>query len=446
MTDDQDRATPYAPTGIRRLTNLHRGEGAAAFWSFAYFFSLLSSYYILRPIRDEMGISAGLDKMHWLFTGSFIAMLLVVPVFGWITSRYRRSRFLPYIYLFFISNILLFYVLFESERAVVHIAPMFFIWLSVFNLFVVSVFWSFMTDLFADEQAKRIFGLIAAGGTLGAITGPLLTAILVQQIGMSRMLLISAALLALAVICIRRLTLWQSARTRWAAGDRRGDGTQDTEQPLGGGILDGIRLLLRSPYLMGICALILLYSTLSTFLYFQQAQIIKDAFGDSETRTAVFAAMDLAVNALTLFLQVFVTGRLVKRLGLGLTLALIPLLLSIGFLALALLPVLAVLVSVQVLRRAGNYAIMRPAREMLYVVVSREEKYKAKNFIDTVVYRGGDAASSWVYAAMRSFGLNLSTVAWIAIPLALLWSGIGLWLGQKHGVRAIGAKMETTGD
>jgi len=429
--------------GVHRLTNVHRGEGPAVFWSFAYFFSLLSSYYILRPIRDEMGISAGLDKMHWLFTGTFIAMLLVVPLFGWLTSRYERRQFLPSIYLFFIANILLFYVLFESGLATTRIAPVFFIWLSVFNLFVVSVFWSFMTDLFANKQAGRIFGLIAAGGTTGAIAGPLLTAMLVQQIGMSRMLLISAGLLGFTVICIRRLIRWQE--TRQQIDDCSEVDTQAFDRPLGGGIFDGVRLLVRSPYLMGICALILLYATLSTFLYFQQAQIIKDAFTDPETRTAVFAGIDLAVNALTLFLQVFVTGRLVKWLGLGMTLALIPLLLSFGFLALALLPGLAVLVTVQVFRRAGNYAIMRPAREMLYVVLSREEKYKAKNFIDTVIYRGGDAASSWVYAAMRSLGLSLSTIAWIAVPLSLLWAWIALQLGHRQKARAGLEKSATTG-
>ena len=444
MADDHDSGSFFPAAGLRRLSNLHRGEGPAVFWSFAYFFSLLSSYYMLRPIRDEMGISAGLENMHWLFTGTFIAMLLVVPVFGWLTSRYKRQQFLPYIYLFFIANILLFYVLFESEPAVAHIAPVFFIWLSVFNLFVVSVFWSFMTDLFANEQAKRVFGLIAAGGTLGAIAGPLFTATLVQQIGMGRMLLVSAGLLALAVICIGRLIRWQE--TAGPTGGLDKAGMQAIERPLDGGILDGVRLVFRSPYLIGICALILLYATLSTFLYFQQAQIIKDAFADSETRTAVFAGIDLAVNALTLFLQIFVTGRLVKWLGLGMTLALIPLLLSTGFLALALLPILPVLVTVQVFRRAGNYAIMRPAREMLYVVLSREEKYKAKNLIDTVIYRGGDAASSWVYAAMRGLGLGLSTIAWIAVPLSLLWAWIALQLGHRQKALADLGKSATTGE
>ena len=409
---------------------MQAGEGRAVFWSFVYFFSLLSSYYILRPIRDEMGVTAGIDQMHWLFTGTFIAMLMVVPLFGWITSRYQRKQFLPYTYYFFIFNILLFYFLFKSEISMVYVAPAFFIWLSVFNLFIVSVFWSFMTDLFHNQQAKRLFGFIAAGGTIGAIVGPFLTAMLVRQLGTSHMLLISAGLLGLSVWCIQRLIVWQQAHNTPAI---QGAAQREQEKPLGGGILDGILLVMRSPYLLGICLLILFYTSLATFLYFQQAQIVKEAFDDSETRTAVFAGIDLAVNSLTLLIQAFFTARMVKWFGLGATLALIPLLLSVGFLALALLPVLSVLIVVQVIRRAGNYAIMRPAREMLYVVVSREEKYKAKNFIDTVVYRGGDAVSAWVYAGFRSLGLSISSIALIAVPLSLLWAWIAFRLGQKQG-------------
>ena len=415
-----------------RVIEVRRGEGWAVFWSFLYFFFLLGSYYILRPVRDEMGVTTGVDRMQWLFTGTFIAMLVVVPFFGWITSRYRRRRFLLAVYGFFIINILLFYLLFESEIEIKPVAALFFVWLSVFNLFVVSVFWSFMADLFRNEQAKRLFGFIATGGTAGAITGPAMTALLVQQLGTGRMLLLSAVLLGMTLICIRRLIAWQERIT--AAGEISGSCIMEREQPLGGGVLNGFFLVLRSPYLLGICVLIVLYASLSTFLYLQQAQIVRDAFDDSATRTAVFASMDFAVNVLTLVIQAFFTGRLVKWLGLAMTLALIPILLGVGFLMLAMQPVLPVLIAVQVIRRAGNYAIMRPAREMLYVVVRREEKYKAKNFIDTVVYRGGDAISSWVYTGMRGFGLTLSAIAWIALPLSLVWAWIALRLGRQQAV------------
>lgn len=426
---------------LQRLIDVRPGEGRAVFWAFCYFFALLGSYYILRPIRDEMGVTAGIDQMHWLFSATFIAMLLVVPLFGWITSRYRRRRFLPYVYGFFIVNILLFFVLFESGLPPQQVAPAFFVWLSVFNLFVVSVFWSFMNDLFDNAQARRLFGFIAAGGTLGAIAGPAATALLVRQLGTGQMLLLSAALLGVAILCITRLLAWHTAT---AAPDAAASpGTDAQEAVLGGGILDGVLLVVRSPYLLGICALILLYASLSTFLYFQQAQIVRDAFDDPATRTAVFAAMDLAVNALTLLTQFFATGRLVRWLGLGRTLALMPLLLGLGFALLGAFPVLPVLVSVQVLRRAGNYAIMRPAREMLYVVLTRAEKYKAKNVIDTLVYRGGDALSSWVYAGMRGLGLSLSTIAWAAVPLSLLWAWVAWRLGHRQGEIAAAADRRT---
>ncbi|MES9970165.1 MAG: MFS transporter [Candidatus Thiodiazotropha sp.] len=424
---------------MRRMVDIDQGEGRAVVWSFVYFFALLSSYYILRPIRDEMGIIAGIDQLHWLFTATFIAMLLVVPLFGFVTSRLQRRQFLPYVYYFFIGNILLFYLLFESGYSQVYTARIFFVWLSVFNLFVVSVFWSFMTDLFKDEQAKRLFATIAAGGTIGAITGPLLTTLLVQSLGTASMLLLSAGLLSLSVISINRLIAWQHAQKDIEQNQ------QSLEQPMGGAILDGIRLALSSPYLLGICLLMLLFTLLSTFLYFQQAQIVKAAFSNSEARTAVFAAIDLSVNVLTLILQVFITSRLVKGLGLGITLALIPLLLAVGFIALGLFPTLVTLITVQILRRAGNYAIMRPAREMLYVVLSREEKYKAKNFIDTVVYRGGDAVSSWVYAGFKAAGLSLASIAWIAVPLSLTWALIAYRLGRRQTILAHGSHSNSSG-
>lgn len=434
-------ATSALQRFLQRAIDLKQGEGRALFWSFLYFFFLLSSYYILRPIRDEMGVTAGVERMQWLFTGTFIAMLAVVPLFGWITSRYPRRRFLPLVYGFFIANILVFYLLFETNAGINRVAGLFFVWLSVYNLFVVSVFWSFMADLFRNEQAQRLFGFIAAGGTTGAIAGPALTAVLVRQVGTGQMLLISAALLALAIVSILRLIAWQrTAVSGEVAGSTR---TGEAEAPLGGAIMNGFLLVLRSPYLLGICALIVLYASLSTFLYLQQAQIVRDAFDDSATRTAVFAGIDFAVNVLTLAIQAFFTGRLVKWLGLGMTLALIPLLLSAGFLVLGLQPLLPVLIVVQVIRRAGNYAIMRPAREMLYVVVSREEKYKAKNFIDTVVYRGGDALSSWVYAGLRGFGLSLAAIAWISVPLSLAWAWIAFALGRRQNVLGGQAGSET---
>ncbi|WP_260294181.1 NTP/NDP exchange transporter [Sedimenticola hydrogenitrophicus] len=418
---------------LLKSVQVEPAEVTALLWSFSYFFALLCAYYIVRPMRDEMGILGGVENLQWLFTGTLIAMGAAVPLFGWVSSRFPRRRFLPYVYGFFILVMLLFYLLMDEQRASPAVARAFFIWASVFNLFVVSVFWSFMADIYSNRQARRLFGFIAAGGTVGALAGPALTTLLVQPLGARNLLLVSALLLSWAIICIARLSAWSEAHP---ADDRTADDgttTAAADDPLlGGSIWAGITLVVRSPYLLGICLLMLLFTTLATFLYLMQAQIVRDAFGDSAQRTAVFAAIDLAVNGLTLMLQLFLTSRLIKWFGLAVVLSLVPLLLAAGFALLGLAPVLLVLLLVQIIRRAGNYAIMRPAREMLYVVLTREEKYKAKNLIDTVVYRSGDALSAWVYAGMRSLGMSLTGVALVAVPLALLWAWIAFGLGRQQ--------------
>ena len=415
-------------SALQKVVQLEPGEGRALLWSFSYFFALLCSYYIIRPMRDEMGILGGVENLQWLFTGTLLVMTMAIPLFGWISSSFPRRQFLPYVYSFFITILLLFYFLLDRQIAQVYVARAFFIWASVFNLFVVSVFWSFMTDLYSNTQARRLFGFIAAGGTVGALTGPALAVLLVQPFGAKTLLLVSAVFLLWAIVCIAKLSVWSATNTRVK------DETiaRQQENLLGGGIWSGVTMVMHSPYLLGICLLMLLFTTLATFLYFMQAQIIRDAFADSAQRTAVFASIDLVVNGLTLITQIFITSRLIKWFGLAAVLAIIPLLLAIGFIILGLSPVLGVLLVVQVIRRAGNYAVMRPAREMLYVVLSREEKYKAKNFIDTVVYRTGDAVSAWVYAGMRSVGMSLSTIALIAVPVALVWAWVAFGLGRQQ--------------
>jgi AAA family ATP:ADP antiporter len=413
---------------LQRYARVEPQEVPAVLWAFSYFFALLCSYYIVRPMRDEMGVAGGVEHLQWLFTGTFVSMLAAVPLFGWVSSRYPRRRFIPLVYYFFVANLLLFFVLFRSEVTHAWVARAFFIWASVFNLFVVSVFWSFMADIFTNEQARRLFGFIAAGGTCGALTGPVITSTLALPLGATNLLPVSALFLLWAVFSVHRLAAWSESSAA-AGGDHAVPGRR---RAMGGGLFDGIRLVMRSPYLLGICALMLLFTTLATFLYFQQAQIIADRFADPARRTTVFAGIDLAVNTLTILVQVFVTGRLVKAAGLAATLALLPLLLAAGFLVLGFAPVLAVLVVVQVVRRAGNYAIMRPAREMLYVVLEPQEKYKAKNFIDTAVYRGGDVVSAWLYAGLRGLGFGLGEIAWLAVPLAGLWGWLGYALGRRQ--------------
>jgi len=416
---------------LKHLAAVEPGEIQALFWSFTYFFALLCSYYIIRPMRDEMGIAGGVNKLQWMFSGTFLVMLAAMPLFGWVAKRFPVRQFLPYIYYFFIVNLIVFFVLFKSDITHAYVARGFFIWTSVFNLFIVSVFWSFMADVFNNDQARRLYGMIAAGGTAGALTGPVLTAVLVNPLGPSNMLLISVAFLTIAVVCIHRIIAWKnSINTDSIEGEQISEA--DRDQVIGGSIMAGIRLVFTSSYLSGICLLILFYTTLSTFLYFQQAQIIRDSFSDPANRTALFAAMDFSVNFLTIITQLLLTSRIVRKWGLSWTLALIPLFLVIEFLMLGMISTLGILIVVQVLRRAGNYSVMRPAREMLYVVLGKEEKYKAKNFVDTVIYRGGDAVSAWAYSGLKVMGLSLSGIALVAVPLAGVWAWISFRLGKRQ--------------
>ena len=421
---------------VRRLVSIEPVEVRAVTWSLVYFFSLLCSWYIVRALREDMAVQGGVDNLQWMFTGTFVATLAIVPLFGWISSRYSRRKFVPFAYAAVGVVSLVFFVLFNTELARVPLAIAFYIFASVYNLFIISVFWSFMADIFNSRQAARLFGFIAAGGTAGAITGPLIAATLAQPLGATNLLPISVAFLVLSIIAVRKLGRWGASENERSQqepvpGDETGR-RDDNSQPLGGGIFAGVRLIASSPYLLGICLLILLLTSMATVLYFHQTQIMGERFTDSDTRTAVFGWIDLAVNALTLVTQVFLTSRIVNRTGIAITLALIPAALALGFLVLGVFPVFSVFVVIQVLRRAGNYALMRPAREMLYTVLSKEEKYKAKNFVDTAVYRGGDAISAWLIAGLRAAGLGLSAVAFLAAPVAAVWAWIALRLGREQ--------------
>jgi ATP:ADP antiporter, AAA family len=413
---------------LDRVVHVRADELSAALWSMAYFFCLLCSYYVLRPVREEMGVAGGVERLPWVFTATFVAMVAVVPIFGALAARYPRRTLLPIVYGFFIVNILGLFAWLRSGLVAEWAPGAFFVWLSVFNLFVVSVFWSFMADLWNDQQARRLFGFIAAGGSAGAIVGPSLTATLVGSIGPVALLPVAAGFLAGALLCIARLGRWAATPTTGTPGR---NGRHD-EAALGGGVLAGVTLMARSRYLLGICLFIGLSSTLATFVYFQQAHIVRASFSDSAQRTAVFALIDLAVNALTIGAQLLLTGPLVVRLGLSNTLALLPALTLLGFAALGLAPVLTVLVTFQVLRRAAQYGVARPVREILFTVVPREEKYKAKNVIDTVVYRGGDAAGGWAFAGLTALGLGLTGIALVALPLAAVWIVTALYLGRRQ--------------
>jgi len=403
-------------------------ELRAVLWSFAYFFCLLASYYVLRPLRDEMGIAGGVRNLHWLFTATFVVMLAAVPLFGAVVARLPRQRFVPLVYHFFVLNIALFWLPLTLGIAKVEVARVFFVWISVFNLFAVSVFWSFMADLFVSEQGKRLFGFIAAGGSAGALAGPALTVWLAGALGPVNLLLVAAVLLEAAVVCARGLESTAPQR-RAAAADGSARGAQ---APVGGNAFAGFALLFRSPYLGGIALWVLLLSLAGTFLYFQQANIVASASDDPAVRTRIFASIDLAAGILTLLVQMLATGRLIERFGIGPAAALLPVVFAAGFAALALNPVLMLVVGFQAIQRTANFAMSNPAREVLFTAVDREEKYKAKYLIDGVVFRAGDALSGWLFNLLRAAGVELSVIAAGSVPMALGWMVVAIVLGKAH--------------
>jgi AAA family ATP:ADP antiporter len=412
---------------LKRIIDVRPAEMRALGWSWLYIFCVLSSYYILRPIRDEMGVAAGVENLQWLFTGTLVCMIVANPPFAALVAKLPRVRFIAMTYRFFIVNLLIFILLFHVTTAEQHIwaGRAFFIWTSVFNLFVVSVFWALMVDVFDSEQGKRLFGFIAAGATLGGIAGSTITVSLAKDVPATYLLLGSAVLLEAAVFNVRRLSRLSDALHRRPTA-------QSGESLIGGNVFSGLIHAFKSPYLVNVSVYILLFAITSTLVYFQQADIARYSFADRGARTAFFARIDLWVNSLTLAAQLFLTARVLRTIGVGLTLALLPTLSILGFGTLAMTPTIAVLVVYQVMRRAGNFAFARPTREVLFTVVPREDKYKAKSFIDTVIYRTGDQAGAWSYAALGFLGLGMAGISVVAVPISIAWLINALWLGRKQ--------------
>ncbi len=423
-----DSAPVNRPHVLQRVVDVRREEILALGFSCLYFFCLLSAYYIIRPLRDEMAVAGGTRNIPWLFTATMVAMFAAHPPFAALVATYSRRQFIPWANRFFMTNLALFFVVlhFLPQGQQVWAGRVFFVWTAVFNLFIVSNFWSFMTDVFSPEQGKRLFGFIGFGGTFGGIVGSLVTSALAEPLGSVNLLLISIVLLEFSTVAVRQLNALSS---RGQTGARH-SGSSDAV--IGGSLWAGLTQAAKSPYLLGICAYMLLFTIGSTTLYLQQAVIADREFADSDARTAFFARVDLAVNTLTLFTQVFLTGRIVRVLGVAVTLMLLPALSIIGFGTLAMMPTITAFVVFQVLRRAGEFAVARPTREMLYTVVPREDKYKAKHFIDTFVYRLGDQIGAWATAGMQSFGMTTSAEALVAVPLSALWMIVGLWLGRQQ--------------
>ncbi len=395
---------------LGRMLRAEPHELPAVAWAFAYFFLLLCSYYILRPVRDSLAVDLGPKTLRLLFTVTFAAMLALVPLFGGLCARLSRARLLPVVYAFFALNLLVFTVALDGR--------VFFVWLSVFNLFVVSVFWSFMSDLFDTQQAARLYGAIAAGGSAGAIAGPLAASSLVAPLGIRGLLIVSALLLGATVLCIVMLARWAHEHPR--------QGEPPADAPIGGGILEGIRAVIASPFLLAICGYLLCYTGLSTALYFQQVEILARTVPDATARTQLLAGIDLTVNGLTLALQLFAFSRLAAALGPTGMLAVMPLVSLVGFLVLGATPALGALIAFGVTRRVGEFALAKPAREALFTVVPRRSRYKAKNFMDTVVYRGGDALSGWLFA-------GLASAAFVAAGVSAVWIGLARYLGHRMG-------------
>jgi AAA family ATP:ADP antiporter len=407
----------------RRFLGATRDEWPALAWSFIYFFSLLAGYFVLRPLRDALGTA---HRLEWLFSGTFVVMLLMVPIYGALVSRLPRRRFLPIVYGFFIGCLLLFHVLLKLETGATIRSAAFFVWVAVFNLFAVSVFWSFMSDIFSAGQAKRFYGAIGAGGTIGAMVGSLLTLNLVEDLGVPNMLLVSAGLLAVSLVAIVRLVPWaraQEHRLGWRPG----------EDAIGGSIFGGARLIAGSRFLKAACVLMFFGVGVGTWIYNMQQGYARVAIPDAADRAQFFSRLDLAINFIVVLVQLTLTRFLLVRLGVG-PMLLIPIaFVTFGFLALAANPIPALLATVQIGTRAGNFALLQPARESLFTRVDRESRYKSKNFIDTVVYRGGDVVFAWAFAFLAAaWGETTPLLAGLGIVLALAMGAGALWMIREQ--------------
>jgi ATP:ADP antiporter, AAA family len=401
-------------------------ERAAALWSFAYFFTLLAGYYVLRPLRDQMGIAGGVKALPWLFTATFVALLAAQPLYGALVARLPRTRFIPIVYHFFALNLAVFWLLLTLGISTMLVARVFFVWVSVFNLFAVAVFWSFMADLFTSEQGKRLFGFIGAGGTAGALLGPVITIGLSVPLGPANLLIVAIVFVELAVLCVHRLERATASHPAALVRERR----------LGGSAFSALPALFRSPYLLGVGAWVSLLSFGATILYFEQANIVSATVHGAGAQTRIFASIDLAVGLLTLATQVFATGRVLKRFGVGAAAAALPAAYVAGFAVLAAVPTLAVVLVFQVVQRWMNFAIANPARQVFFTVVGREDKYKAKNLIDVVIYRGSDALYGWVFDSLQVLGLKLAGIALWSLPVAAGWLVLSLALGRTQERRA----------
>jgi ATP:ADP antiporter, AAA family len=402
-------------------------EFKAVMLSMLYFFFLFGSYSVLKPVRDAMGTVYGVAQLQQLFTATLLASFVFAPLYSGLTARCKLSSFLPWVYGFVALTILVFYALFESGKYQERwIAAGFYVWVSTFNMLIISVFWTFMADIFAPAQAKRLFGFVAAGGTVGGIVGPAIATLLATRIGNGNLLLIAAAGFAVTAVLVRMLA---REKYRLVASGAQVQRTS-LQHRLAGNPFDGFRLLLRSRYLLLLALFLLLMTWISTIVYFQLGELITKAFSSREARTQAYAMIDLAVNSIALVIQLFGTGRIIARFGVTTGLLLNPIIMVIAFLAIAFSPVLMILAGIQIIRRVAEYAIAKPSREMLFTVVDQPSRYKAKNVIDTVVYRFGDFSSAWVSSLILPHGV--AGLAIFGVVVSVLWFPIGYLLGKRY--------------
>ena len=414
MTGRDSGARVAAPSG--------RAEHVRLALSFIYFALLLASYYTIRPLRDAFGAGSGAATIKYLATAVFVVMLAIVPVFGWLVARVPRTRLLPLTYGFFALNLVAFAIAFRLDPESAWVGRLFYVWATVFNLFVVSVFWSFMAEIWTEQEGRRLFGVIAAGGSLGGMAGPLLTRAFVGSVGTSGVALVGAGLLALTVVAIALLS-------RDATRDV--PGTMALNEPVGGAILAGLSRLARTPFLVGIAALVGIGSLLGMIVYIELAKMAGSLYSTAADRTAFYAARDLWVNGASLGLQL-VVGLVTGAFGVRATLTGSAAIIGAAFVALAAVPVAAVLLAVNVASRALEFGVEKPSRDMLYTVVDAETKYKVKNVIDTVVYRGSDVASGWIHAGLVAAGATLSVLAGVAAVLALGLAALAWVVGSGY--------------
>lgn len=420
---------PAAPAErLGRAINARPGELLPALAGFLLFFCLFGGYFMLRPIRESMGIQAGVENLQWLFTATFVVMLLAVPLFAWLNSTVQRIHFIDWVYGFFGLNLLLFAVAFNVLADDVWLARTFYVWISVYNLFVVSVAWSLMADVFDGPQAKRLFAFIAAGASVGGLAGPALSALLANVLGPAGLSLLAALLLVACIALKHYLMAWREVA---GAGRPGAQQAENPRKPVAGNPFSGLTRVVRSTYLLALCLFVILLATVSTFLYFEQARLVAELFPSREEQVRVFGIIDFVVQAGALTAQLFITGRVAQRLGLRTLLAIVPALVCLGFIGLALAPTFAVLAGLMIVRRIGEYAFVRPGREMLFAPLDAETKYKAKNFIDTVVYRAGDAISGWAKSLLDMLGQGVLLVALVGALCAAAWGVVGWYLGGR---------------